>query len=62
GKFRNWNFAKNVSGEPLPVEVNKLESMVVTGLKPGRYFFAVCSYDNSMNQSDISNLAEVEVQ
>ena len=62
GKMRNWNYAWNVAGEPAPAGPGSAESMTVKALGPGRYWFAVRSYDEVSNQSGLSNLAEVRVR
>lgn len=62
GKARNWNRAENVKGEPVPGEAGKSESMKIIGLKPGKWLFAIRSYDGHMNQSGISNIAGVSVR
>lgn len=54
--------AVNVSGEPKPQVAGKRESFQVEGLAPGRYWFALKSFDADNNISDLSNVVAVEVQ
>ncbi len=57
GKRRNWWRAVNCQGEPAPSEPGTQERFVVTGLPPGdTLYFALRSFDDSGNRSEISNL------
>ena len=58
----NWWAGENVPEEPAPGAKGEPQKLVVKGLKPGRYYFAVRSWDSSNNRSRISNLAEVEIR
>ena len=62
GKARCWWRAQNVKGEPVPAEPGKKDSFTVEGLPTGTCYFAVCSDDAEMNQSDISNVVKVDVE
>jgi hypothetical protein len=62
GKERNWNLAANVTGEPVPGDPGAPERMTLKGLKPGKTFFALRSYDSSSNQSVLSNTARLTVE
>lgn len=62
GEHANWWAGENVIGEPSPAPEGSPQKLVVKGLAPGRYYFAVRSWDSSNNRSHISNLAEVEVR
>ena len=57
----NFWAANNVSGEPKPAKAGSREKMVVDGLKPGVYYFAIKSRDEFNNDSAISNVVEVTV-
>jgi hypothetical protein len=59
---RSFYQAQNVDGEPRPGEAGKAESFEVKNLAPGKYWFAVKTFDAARNVSDISNVVEVEVK
>ena len=60
GFFVNWNMAGNLKNEPIPKAPGTKEIMEVSGLDGRRKgFFAVVSYDSSMNQSGLSNIAQI---
>lgn len=54
--------ARNVKGEPTPSEPGRKDKFVVEDLQPGTCYFAICSDDAEMNQSDMSNVVEVKVE
>ncbi|MCG3177927.1 MAG: hypothetical protein BIFFINMI_00250 [Phycisphaerae bacterium] len=54
--------ATNCAGEPAPGPAGTAESFTVTGLTPGVYWFALKSYDEMPNQSELSNVVKVEVK
>ena len=54
--------ATNCKGEPKPRKAGTKESFTVKGLKPGTYYFALKTYDEQPNQSDLSNVVKVVVQ
>ena len=52
----NWGTSAGVSGEPAPSPAGSVESMIVSGLTPGRrYYFAIKTRDELSNGSSISN-------
>jgi hypothetical protein len=53
--------AVNCKGEPVPSAAGSAERFVVEGLAPGTYWFALKSYDEQPNQSDLSNVVKVNV-
>jgi len=57
---RNWWMAANTAGEPDPKAAGQKESFEVVGVPAGAKYFAVCSFDDSSNRSQISNVAEVK--
>jgi len=54
--------ATNCKGEPRPARAGTKETFTVTGLEPGAYWFALKTYDEQPNQSDLSNVVKVEVK
>ncbi len=54
--------AVNCKGEPKPRKAGSKESFIVKGLKPGTYYFALKTYDEQPNQSELSNVVKVEVK
>ncbi|MBM4018833.1 MAG: hypothetical protein FJ288_10970 [Planctomycetes bacterium] len=58
GRKRNWWRAENLKGEPAPGKPGAPEKFIVSGVPAGeRLYFAVCSYDDSWNCSEMSNVA-----
>lgn len=57
----NWWAAENYTDEPIPQPPGTEESMIIEDVKPGNYYFAIRSYDDNGNRSEISNLEEVNV-
>ena len=54
----NWDRCAEVSGEPLPRAAGSSQAMTVKGLIPDQtYFFAIQSWDEVPNDSEISNNA-----
>lgn len=58
----NGRAANHVAGEPRPRVAETKESMMVAGIPAGKRYFAVRSFDAASNRSEISNMAETEVQ
>ena len=58
----NWWAANHVAGEPKPRVAETKESMIIEGIPVGKRYFAVRSFDAASNRSEISNMAETEVQ
>lgn len=56
----NWWMARNLTGEPTPKAPGAKESFFVTGIPSGTKHFAVRSFDDSMNRSEMSTLGSVE--
>ncbi len=56
-----WS-AANCKGEPAPRTAGTTESFTVAGLKPGKYHFALKSYDRAHNQSELSSVVAVTVR
>jgi PcRGLX-like protein central beta sandwich domain len=54
--------AFNVEGEPTPGKAAQPQEMVLEGLKPGRQYFAIKSWDAAENISQLSNVVSVEVK
>ncbi|MFW6159502.1 MAG: hypothetical protein ACOC8E_09105, partial [Planctomycetota bacterium] len=54
--------ATNCKGEPAPAKAGTKQSFVVEDLKPGTTWFALKSYDEQPNQSDLSNVVKVDVE
>jgi hypothetical protein len=61
-EYANWWAGENVFGEPNPGVSGTKQSHIIKGLKPGRYYFAIRSWDAFNNRSRISNLAEIEIK
>ena len=57
----NFWAAENVSGEPPPLPAGSKQQMVVKGLRPGTYYFALKTRDELNNESEISNFAKATV-
>ena len=53
--------SENVSDEPAPKRAGSGQSYTFTGLKPGKYFFALKTRDECNNQSEMSNVVSVEI-
>lgn len=57
--------AENVDGEPAPGKPGSQESMVISGLEPGVYSFAMVTWDNFKaeykNVSKLSNIVKVDI-
>lgn len=58
----NFWAATNVSGEPEPKRAGTRQQMVVAGLTPGTYHFAIKTRDELNNESAISNVVTVMVR
>jgi hypothetical protein len=58
GEISFWA-ATNCKGEPRPRKAGSKETFTVKGLKPGTYWFALKTYDEQPNQSDLSNVVKV---
>jgi PcRGLX-like protein central beta sandwich domain/Beta-L-arabinofuranosidase, GH127 catalytic domain len=54
--------ATNCVGEPKPGAAGGKEKFIVSGLKPGTYWFALKTYDQQPNQSDLSNVVKCVVK
>ena len=54
--------AFNCKGEPTPGPAGTKQTFTVTGLKPGRYDFALKTFDDAPNISDLSNVVTVTVE
>jgi hypothetical protein len=61
GNEANFWAAENVSDEPAPSPAGAGEQMVLKGLRPGTYYFAVKARDELNNESPISNVCTVQV-
>ncbi|MGQ9662641.1 MAG: exo-rhamnogalacturonan lyase family protein [Kiritimatiellia bacterium] len=57
-QVEGWWMAKNVSGEPLPLSSRTVVHFVLPSLPSGARYLALVSFDDSMNRSPISNLAQ----
>ena len=51
-----------MQGEPTPRAAGGRESLVVSNLQPGAYYFAVKTWDDGPNVSELSNVAKVDVR
>jgi len=60
--YANWWAGENIASEPVPAKAGGEQKTVIKGLKPGRYYFAIRSWDRSNNRSPISNIAEVVIE
>lgn len=60
-EYVNWWTAGNVPDEPAPTPGQK-QGHLLKGLKPGKYYVAIRSWDAASNRSAVSNLAKVEVK
>ena len=58
-KQRAFWAASNVDGEPTPSRAGTRESFIVGGLDDGKYHFAIKTWDDGPNISDLSNVVEV---
>ena len=54
--------AANCKGEPKPARPGSKQTFTVEGLEPGAVWFALKTYDEQPNQSDLSNVVKVEVK
>jgi len=54
--------AANCTGEPTPAKPGTKQTFTVEGLAPGVQWFALKTYDEQPNQSDLSNVVKVEVK
>ncbi len=61
GEVSFWA-ATNCKGEPKPSAAGARERFTVSGLAPGTCWFALKTYDEQPNQSDLSNVVRVEVR
>ena len=57
-QVESWWMAKNVSGEPPPLPSRTLVRFTLPALPQGARYFALVSFDDSMNRSPMSNLAQ----
>ena len=53
---------KDVEGEPKPEKAGSKQKMVISGFKPGTYYFGIQSVDDVPYNSPISNIVEVGVK
>lgn len=53
--------ATNAKSEPEPRKPGSRERFEISGLSPGRYYFALKTRDDADNLSEISNVAEVQL-
>jgi hypothetical protein len=63
GEKRNWWRATNCTGEPVPKSPDSKEKFIVTNVPDAGdriLYFAVRSFDDSNNRSDISNVFKAE--
>jgi PcRGLX-like protein central beta sandwich domain/PcRGLX-like N-terminal RIFT barrel domain len=58
----NFWAAENVKGEPRPAAPGTAETFTASGIKAGTIYFAIKSRDRLNNESDISNVAKLEVK
>jgi hypothetical protein len=54
--------ATNIADEPAPADAGNTESHTISGLKPGKYHFALKVRDELNNESDVSNVVEMELK
>ena len=54
--------AENLDGEPAPSAAGTRQSLTVTGLPPGIYHFALKTWDEAPNLSELSNVVRAEVK
>jgi hypothetical protein len=52
--------AENVDGEPTPSPAGARETFVLNDLPPGSYFFALKTWDDGPNVSELSNIVRVD--
>lgn len=57
----NWWAVENVDGEPAPGDSGTDEEFIISNIQPGKYYFAIKSYDEHHNQSELSNVDTVTV-
>ena len=62
GKGLSFWAAANVKGEPAPADPGTKEKFEISGLKPGKHWFALKTRDAAGNLSDVSNVVVVEVK
>lgn len=62
--WRLWSRyeTNDVEGEPKPQKAGSKEKMVISGFKPGKYYFAIQSVDDVPYNSKISNVVEVIIK
>ena len=59
----NWNSASQVGSEPTPTIAGSTQSLTLTGLTPGAwYYIGMKTIDNHDNPSDLSNIAQAEAR
>jgi hypothetical protein len=54
--------AENIDGEPAPSPAGHGETCLLDGQTPGRVFFALKTWDDDSNMSELSNVVCVEVK
>ncbi len=54
--------ATNVQGGPELAPAGTQQSFIIRNLSPGTYYFAIKSYDDENNQSELSNVVSVGVE
>ena len=57
----SWWSAANAVGEPAPAQAQTAQSMKVTGLNPGTYYFALKARDEAPNVGPLSNVVMLKV-
>jgi exo-rhamnogalacturonan lyase-like protein len=62
GKKWTWWAGYNVSGEPVPNDPGKQQSVTVTGIPAGKRFFCLRSRDASNNESALGKIVELDVK
>ncbi len=59
---RAFGAAENLDGEPAPAAAGTSQSLAVTGLSPGVYYFALKTWDEGPNVSELSNVVQPDVR